>query len=131
MNAALVRARYRAPQSITDIGLCRQFGTSCGICPHLVLDENVFGLHTGQRGVIHIGGEHSRVPVGRFKIGASQGASTALTSDVLNTITIRNTPEGGMVAFAGYPLIIEDRLVGVGMLPRNNSPKLRLTHRHR
>ncbi|QDV71581.1 Signal transduction histidine-protein kinase BarA [Rosistilla carotiformis] len=65
----------------------------------------------------HIDGGHARVPVGSLKIGRI--ASTRqphLTNDVSNDPEI-GQPEWagreGMVAFAGYPLIVGDRVVGV------------------
>ena len=69
------------------------------------------GLYT------HLDGAHSRVPVGSFKIGR-----IALHRRALLTNNVLTDPEIGdpewaarerMVAFAGYPLIVEDRLIGV------------------
>lgn len=65
----------------------------------------------------HLDGPHSRVPVGKFKIGLiAQEAKPHLTNDVLNDRRISN-PEWarkeGMVAFAGYPLQIDGRVLGV------------------
>jgi PAS domain S-box-containing protein len=72
------------------------------------------GLYT------HIDGGHARVPVGKFKIGLiAEGRKPHLTNDVLHDPRVGN-PEWarreGMVAFAGYPLLVEDRLVGVAAL---------------
>src|SRR5262249_9222082 len=65
----------------------------------------------------HLDGPHSRVPVGRFKIGLiAQERRPHLTNDVANDPRVSD-PEWarreGMIAFAGYPLLIEDRLMGV------------------
>jgi PAS domain S-box-containing protein len=65
----------------------------------------------------HIDGPHSRVPIGKFKIGLiAQERQPHLTNDVPNDPRISN-PEWarreGVTAFAGYPLLIEDRLMGV------------------
>jgi diguanylate cyclase (GGDEF)-like protein len=65
----------------------------------------------------HIDGSHSRVPVGKFKIGLiAQEHKPHLTNDVLNDPRISD-PEWakreGVVAFAGHPLIVEGKLVGV------------------
>src|ERR1700683_27723 len=62
-------------------------------------------------------GEHARVPVGQFKIGLiAQERKPHLTNDVQNDERISH-PEWakreGMVAFAGYPLVVDGRLVGV------------------
>ncbi len=69
------------------------------------------GLYT------HLDGGHSRVPVGRFKIGLiAEERVPHLTNDVLNDPRIGDpawaTAEG-MVSFAGYPLMTDGRLVGV------------------
>jgi len=64
-----------------------------------------------------IDGAYSRVPVGRLKIGLiAQEHKPKLTNDVMNDPRINNkewVKQEGMVAFAGYPLIVEDQLVGV------------------
>jgi PAS domain S-box-containing protein len=65
----------------------------------------------------HLDGTHSRVPVGMFKIGLiAQERCPHLTNDVRTDPRVSD-PEWaareGMVAFAGYPLIVEDRLIGV------------------
>jgi signal transduction histidine kinase/CheY-like chemotaxis protein/HPt (histidine-containing phosphotransfer) domain-containing protein len=65
----------------------------------------------------HLDGPHGRVPIGRFKIGLiAQERQAHLTNDVLHDPRISD-PEWarreGMVAFAGYPILIEDRLIGV------------------
>ena len=69
------------------------------------------GLYT------HLDGPHSRVPVGKFKIGLiAQERLPHLTNQVVGDPRVSDqawAKENGMVAFAGYPLIVEDRLVGV------------------
>ena len=65
----------------------------------------------------HINGPHGRVPVGMFKIGLiARERLLHFTNDVLNDPRIGDREwarREGMVAFAGYPLIVSDRLVGV------------------
>ena len=65
----------------------------------------------------HLDGPHSRVPVGKLKIGLlAQERSPHLTNDVLNDPRVSDrgwAEREGMVAFAGYPLVCGDRLVGV------------------
>jgi PAS domain S-box-containing protein len=62
-------------------------------------------------------GTHSRVPVGSFKIGLiAQEQQPHLTNDVLSDPRVHDKEwarREGMVAFAGYPLIVEGRVVGV------------------
>jgi len=69
------------------------------------------GLYT------HLNGRHSRVRVGEFKIGLiAEERQPHLTNDVINDPRISDPEwarEQGMVAFAGYPLLVEDRVVGV------------------
>jgi PAS domain S-box-containing protein len=69
------------------------------------------GLYT------HLDGPHARVPVGAFKIGRiAQERMPHLTNDVARDPRVSDpawAEREGMVAFAGYPLIVEDRLLGV------------------
>jgi PAS domain S-box-containing protein len=69
------------------------------------------GLYT------HLDGRHSRVPVGELKIGLiAKERQPHLTNDVCNDPRVSDKEwarEMGMVAFAGYPLLVEDRVVGV------------------
>lgn len=65
----------------------------------------------------HLNGPHAQVPVGKFKIGLiAQEAQPHLTNDVLHDARISN-PEWarkeGMVAFAGYPLLVDGNVLGV------------------
>ena len=65
----------------------------------------------------HLNGSHVRVKVGDFKIGRiAQNRRPHLTNDVQNDPNVSD-PEWakreGIVAFAGYPLIVEDHVVGV------------------
>lgn len=65
----------------------------------------------------HIDGPHARVPVGAFKIGLiAQEMAPHLTNDVQNDPRVSDhawAKREGMTSFAGYPLIIEGRVVGV------------------
>jgi len=65
----------------------------------------------------HLDGPHGRVPVGQFKIGQiAQERRPHLTNAVLGDPRVGDQDwarREGMVAFAGYPLLVEDRLVGV------------------
>ena len=76
------------------------------------------GLYT------HLDGPHCRVPVGQFKIGRiAANRQPHLTNDVCNDPNVSNrewAAREGMVAFAGYPLVVENRVIGVlGMFSRN------------
>ncbi len=65
----------------------------------------------------HLDGEHARVPLGSFKIGRiAQERTPHFTNDVPNDDMLSNKEwarREKMVAFAGHPLIVEDRVVGV------------------
>ena len=76
----------------------------------LVLEASA-GLHT------HPDGAHSSIPVGEFKIGRiAQDRRPHLTNNVSADGGVRHLDwarQEGITAFAGYPLTVEDRLVGV------------------
>jgi PAS domain S-box-containing protein len=69
------------------------------------------GLYT------NLDGSHSRVEVGKWKIGLIALERTPhLTNDVLGDPRIHDkewAQREGMVAFAGYPLVVDERVVGV------------------
>ena len=69
------------------------------------------GLYT------HLDGGHARVPVGRFKIGLiAEERRPHLTNDVLHDPRLSDpawAAAEGMVSFAGYPLTVDGRVVGV------------------
>ena len=65
----------------------------------------------------HLDGAHATVPVGQFKIGLiAAERAPHLTNDVLHDPRVSDPAwarREGMVAFAGYPLLVGDELVGV------------------
>jgi PAS domain S-box-containing protein len=65
----------------------------------------------------HIDGPHARVRVGQFKVGLiARERKPHLSNAVIGDPRIPAqewAEREGMVAFAGYPLVVEDRLVGV------------------
>ena len=65
----------------------------------------------------HLDGPHSHIPMGQFKIGMiAQERKPHLTNDVLNDPRISNrewAEKEGMASFAGYPLSVGDRRIGV------------------
>ena len=71
----------------------------------------------------HLDGRHSRIPVGALKIGLIARERKALvTNDVQNDSRISDLDwarNERITSFGGYPLLIEDRVVGVmGMFSR-------------
>jgi PAS domain S-box-containing protein len=76
----------------------------------------------------HLDGPHSRVKVGQFKIGLiARDKKPLLTNSVQTDPRISDrawAKQEGMVSFAGYPLLIEDRVLGVlAMFARRPLPE--------
>ena len=69
------------------------------------------GLYT------HLDGGHARVPVGKFKIGlVAEELKPYLTNDVIHDPRVGDrdwAAKNQLVAFAGYPLVVDGRCVGV------------------
>jgi two-component system, cell cycle sensor histidine kinase and response regulator CckA len=65
----------------------------------------------------HLDGAHSRVPVGSFKIGKiAQERAPHITNDVQTDPRVSDKEwarREGMVSFAGYPLLVDNRQLGV------------------
>ncbi len=79
------------------------------------------GLYT------HLNGAHARIPVGKFKIGLIAAERRPhLTNDVVNDPRVSDRDwarREGIASFAGYPLVVEDQLMGVlGMFARDPMP---------
>jgi PAS domain S-box-containing protein len=79
--------------------------------------DNVLELQASAGMYTHLDGAHGRVPVGQFKIGLiAQERRPHLTNAVTADPRIGDKEwahQQGMVAFAGYPLMVGDHLVGV------------------
>lgn len=87
-------------------------------------DERELRLEASAGMYVHLDGAHSRIPVGQLKIGLiAQERKAHVTNDVQNDPRVNDKDwarRKRMVSFAGYPLIVEDRLVGVmGMFSQN------------
>jgi PAS domain S-box-containing protein len=80
-------------------------------------EEQVLELRASAGLYTHLDGPHSRVPVGKYKIGLiAEERAPHLTNDVPHDPRVSDhewAEREGMVAFAGYPLVVADRLVGV------------------
>jgi len=80
-------------------------------------EENVLELQASSGMYTHLDGQHSRIPVGKFKIGLiAAKRKPHLTNSVIGDARVSEqewAKREGMIAFAGYPLIVEKRLVGV------------------
>ena len=79
--------------------------------------ENILELQASAGLYTHIDGAHSHVPVGKFKIGLiAQEKLPYLTNNILEDPQVSNkewAKKEGMMAFAGYPLMVQDELLGV------------------
>jgi PAS domain S-box-containing protein len=80
-------------------------------------EENILELQASSGIYTHLNGAHARVPVGAFKIGLiASERQPHLTNEVIGDPRVGNQEwarHEGMVAFAGYPLLIGERLIGV------------------
>jgi PAS domain S-box-containing protein len=84
------------------------------------------GLYT------HLDGLHGRVPLGQFKMGRiAQNRKPYLTNAVIGDPEIDNQEwarREGMVAFAGHPLIVNDKVIGVmALFARHQLPAAVMT----
>ena len=79
--------------------------------------ENVLALHASSGCYTHLDGEFSRVKVGEFKVGRiAQSRQPLLINDLQhdpNSGDPHWAAREGMVAFAGYPLLVEEQVYGV------------------
>jgi two-component system, NtrC family, sensor kinase len=79
--------------------------------------QNLLVLQASAGQYTHLDGGHAIVPVGQLKIGLiAQERKPHLTNDVVNDPRVTDhawARREGMVAFAGFPLLVEERLVGV------------------
>ncbi|TAE69124.1 MAG: PAS domain S-box protein [Oscillatoriales cyanobacterium] len=80
-------------------------------------EGNVLELQASAGIYTHIDGAHSRIAVGEFKIGLiARDRQPHLTNSVQEDARVSDkewAKREGMVAFAGYPLIVDNQLVGV------------------
>ncbi len=79
--------------------------------------EQVLELQASAGMYSHLDGAHGRVPVGQLKIGLIAAERRPhLTNDVAGDPRVSDPAwarREGISAFAGYPLLVDDRLVGV------------------
>ena len=80
-------------------------------------EEQVLELQASSGMYTHLNGAHARVPVGSLKIGLIAAERVPhLTNEVIGDPRVSDqewAKREGMVAFAGYPLLIGERLIGV------------------
>ncbi|WP_071190047.1 PAS domain S-box protein [Trichormus sp. NMC-1] len=80
-------------------------------------EENVLELQVSSGMYNHIDGLHRRIPVGQWKIGLIAQEGKPLISNTVQEDLLISDKEWakreGIVAFAGYPLIVEGETLGV------------------
>jgi PAS domain S-box-containing protein len=80
-------------------------------------EEQVLELIASAGLYTHLNGPHARVPVGKYKIGRiAEERLPHLTNDVMHDPRVSDPDwarKEGMVAFAGYPLLVDHEIVGV------------------
>ena len=86
--------------------------------------EGVLELRASAGLYTHLNGPHGKVPLGQFKIGRiAQKCAPHLTNTVIGDPEVNDQEwarREGMVAFAGHPLMVEGRVVGVmGLFARH------------
>jgi PAS domain S-box-containing protein len=80
-------------------------------------DRKMLELQASAGMYTHLDGPHKHIPMGQFKIGMiAQERKPHLTNDVLNDPRISNrswAEKEGVASFAGYPLCVGERTIGV------------------
>ena len=80
-------------------------------------DESILELQASSGMYTRLDGSYSRISVGDLKVGLiAREKSAHFTNDVPNDLRVKDkswAQRNGMVAFAGHPLVVEDRLIGV------------------
>jgi two-component system cell cycle sensor histidine kinase/response regulator CckA len=125
---ALFRADVSAALAVSRVslrvtlGLCAEamvqhLGAAFARIWTLNREEAVLELQASAGMYTHLNGPHSRVPVGSFKIGKiAQERTPHITNEVQTDPRIGDKEwarREEMVAFAGYPLLLENRMLGV------------------
>jgi PAS domain S-box-containing protein len=121
-------APLRATLDMCAAAMVKHLGAAFARVWTLNHEGNVLELQASAGLYRHIDGGHARVPVGKFKIGMiAQERAPHITNDVQNDPRVGDKDWANaqsMVAFAGYPLMIEDRLLGVmAMFAREQLPE--------
>jgi formate hydrogenlyase transcriptional activator len=80
-------------------------------------DDNMLELQASAGMYTHLDGGHSRIRMGDLKVGLiAKERKPHLTNDLFNDPRVSDKDwarASGLVSFAGYPLIVEERVVGV------------------
>ena len=80
-------------------------------------ETNMLELQSSAGIYIHTDGQHNRIPVGMFKVGLiAEERKPYFTNSVTGDPKVPDQEwarQTGMVSYAGYPLTVDDRLVGI------------------
>ena len=114
---AISRAPLRPTLESCVTAMVEHLGAAFARIWTLNREEEMLELQASGGMYTHRDGPHSRVPVGSFKIGKiAQERAPHITNEVLTDPRVDEKEwarREGMVAFAGYPLLVEDRILGV------------------
>ncbi len=122
LTTAVARALSQSlplPDSLRQCAdaLVRHLGAAFARIWTLNAKDDILELQASAGRYTHLDGPHSRIPMGRLKIGLiAQQRKPHLTNEVVGDPRIGDQDwarQEGMVAFAGYPLMAEGRVVGV------------------
>jgi PAS domain S-box-containing protein len=119
LNAALTAREtgFQGSLQITAEALVRHLDAALARIWLMNKDENTLELQASAGLYTHVDGPHSRVPVGELKIGMiASEREPNLTNHVIGDPRVSNqewAKENGLISFAGYPLLIKERVVGV------------------
>ena len=118
-----VSAAFSQPIDLADIlrgctkAIVRHFDAAFARIWTLSKDKSMLELQASAGMYTRLDGSYSRIPFGDLKVGwIAREKKAHLTNDVMNDPRVHNkdwAKDNGIVAFAGYPLIVEDRLIGV------------------
>jgi PAS domain S-box-containing protein len=97
--------------------MVKHLGAAFGRVWTLNRKENVLELQASAGMYTHIDGAHARVPVGQLNIGKiAEGRMPHITNDLQSDPRVSDQDwarQEQIVAFAGFPLLVDDRLLGV------------------
>jgi signal transduction histidine kinase/DNA-binding response OmpR family regulator/HAMP domain-containing protein len=132
-EAARRRARYDAMHSAVATALVegQDFPTMMQSCAEAVLDgveaaftriwmfepeTEMLALCASAGLYRHLDGPHARIPIGERKLGRIAASRRAIETNALaaeDGFDLEWAESQGLVSFAGYPLVVQERLVGV------------------
>jgi two-component system cell cycle sensor histidine kinase/response regulator CckA len=114
---AMSRARLRPTLESCVTAMVQHLGAAFARIWTLNRDEEMLELQASAGMYTHLDGPHASVPVGSFKIGKiAKERIPHIKNEVQSDPRVSDKEwarREGMIAFAGYPLLVEDRTLGV------------------